>query len=58
VSHGFVGAMGGELTVEDTPRGGITMVISLPIASGDRAGTDGLRARPDGSLGLETVQPA
>jgi two-component system sensor histidine kinase KdpD len=58
VSHGFVEAMGGELTVEDTPRGGITMVISLPIASGDRAGTDGLRARPDGSLGLETVQPA
>jgi two-component system sensor histidine kinase KdpD len=30
VSRGFVIAVGGELTMEDTPRGGVTMVISLP----------------------------
>jgi two-component system sensor histidine kinase KdpD len=30
VARGFVDAMGGELTVEDTPGGGITMVLSLP----------------------------
>jgi two-component system sensor histidine kinase KdpD len=32
VSHGFIEAMGGQLTVEDTPGGGITMVMSLPTA--------------------------
>jgi len=30
VARGFVDAMGGELAVEDTPGGGITMVLSLP----------------------------
>jgi two-component system sensor histidine kinase KdpD len=30
VARGFVDAMGGELEVEDTPGGGITMVVSLP----------------------------
>jgi two-component system, OmpR family, sensor histidine kinase KdpD len=29
VARGFVEAMGGEITVEDTPGGGLTMVISL-----------------------------
>jgi two-component system sensor histidine kinase KdpD len=33
VARGFVEAMDGELRVEDTPGGGITMVISLPVAS-------------------------
>ena len=32
VAQGFVDAVGGELTVEDTPGGGVTMVIGLPIA--------------------------
>jgi two-component system sensor histidine kinase KdpD len=32
VARGFVDAMGGELEVEDTPGGGITMVVSLPAA--------------------------
>jgi two-component system sensor histidine kinase KdpD len=32
VARGFVEAMRGELTVEDTPGGGATMVISLPAA--------------------------
>ena len=30
VARGFVDAVGGELTVEDTPGGGVTMVIGLP----------------------------
>jgi two-component system sensor histidine kinase KdpD len=33
VAKGFVEAVGGELTVEDTPGGGTTMVVSLPIAT-------------------------
>jgi len=33
VARGFVDAVGGELTLEDTPGGGVTMVISLPIAT-------------------------
>ena len=33
VARGFVEAVGGELSVEDTPGGGVTMVIGLPIAT-------------------------
>ena len=33
VARGFVEAMGGELAVEDTPGGGVTMVLSLPMVS-------------------------
>ena len=32
LSKGFTEGMGGRLTAEDTPGGGLTMVISLPIA--------------------------
>ena len=32
LSHGFMEAMGGSLDAEDTPGGGLTMVISLPQA--------------------------
>ncbi len=32
VAKGFVEAMAGELTLEDTPGGGLTAVISLPVA--------------------------
>jgi two-component system, OmpR family, sensor histidine kinase KdpD len=32
VAHGFTEAMGGTLTAEDTPGGGLTTVISLPAA--------------------------
>jgi two-component system sensor histidine kinase KdpD len=32
VAKGFVEAMGGELTLEDTPGGGVTMVVGLPAA--------------------------
>jgi two-component system sensor histidine kinase KdpD len=34
VSKGFVEAVGGELSVEDTPGGGITMVLRFPVAAG------------------------
>jgi two-component system, OmpR family, sensor histidine kinase KdpD len=33
VARGFVEAMDGELTIEDTPGGGTTMVVSLPAAA-------------------------
>jgi len=32
LSKGFVEGMGGALTPEDTPGGGLTMVVSLPVA--------------------------
>ena len=32
MARGFTEAMGGTLTAEDTPGGGLTMVISLPAA--------------------------
>jgi two-component system, OmpR family, sensor histidine kinase KdpD len=35
VAKGFVEAMGGELTLEDTPGGGLTSVVSLPAAELD-----------------------
>ena len=34
VASGFTEGMGGSLTPEDTPGGGLTMVISLPLAAG------------------------
>lgn len=34
VARGFVMSMGGEITVEDTPGGGLTMVIALPVDHG------------------------
>ncbi|MET3988310.1 sensor histidine kinase KdpD [Streptomyces sp. PvR034] len=36
VARGFTEAIGGTLTAEDTPGGGLTMVITLPIAGGAR----------------------
>ena len=35
VTKGFVDAMGAEVTVEDTPGGGTTMMIALPVDAGD-----------------------
>ena len=32
LSKGFVEAMGGTLSLDDTPGGGLTMVVSLPEA--------------------------
>ncbi|HYU84054.1 MAG TPA: ATP-binding protein, partial [Kribbellaceae bacterium] len=33
LARGLTEAMGGTLTPEDTPGGGLTMVVSLPIAT-------------------------
>jgi two-component system sensor histidine kinase KdpD len=38
VSRGFVEAVGGELSVEDTPGGGVTMVISFPVLPAELVG--------------------
>ncbi|WP_295126018.1 DUF4118 domain-containing protein [uncultured Leifsonia sp.] len=35
LSKGFAEGMGGTLEAEDTPGGGLTMVVSLPAATGD-----------------------
>ena len=33
IARGFTEAMGGSLTMEDTPGGGLTVIISLPVAT-------------------------
>jgi two-component system sensor histidine kinase KdpD len=38
LSRGLAQAMGGELTPEHTPGGGLTMVVSLPVARGEQTG--------------------
>ena len=35
VAKGFVDAMAGTIRTEDTPGGGLTVVVSLPVAGGD-----------------------
>ncbi len=40
VAHGFVVAMGGTLTVGETPGGGTTMVVELPTSPGDTGAGD------------------
>jgi two-component system sensor histidine kinase KdpD len=35
LSNGFVSGMGGSLTLDDTPGGGLTTCVTLPIADGD-----------------------
>ncbi|MFI5041245.1 MAG: ATP-binding protein [Acidimicrobiales bacterium] len=70
VAKGFVEAMGGELTMEDTPGGGITMVISLRAVGADPlrrvtisdvlAGEDGGGSRRDlmtGATGATSPKP-
>ncbi|WP_026421202.1 DUF4118 domain-containing protein [Actinokineospora inagensis] len=37
VAKGFTEAMGGTITAEDTPGGGLTIVVSLPVAAGGSA---------------------
>lgn len=41
LSRGFAEGMGGSLTPEDTPGGGLTMVVSLPVAAHDGPGRQG-----------------
>jgi two-component system sensor histidine kinase KdpD len=35
VARGFVDAMGGELSADDTPGGGLTLTVTLPLAHDD-----------------------
>ena len=44
LSRGLTEAMGGTLTAEETPGGGLTMVVSLPAAPRSRAATAAARA--------------
>jgi two-component system sensor histidine kinase KdpD len=44
LSRGLAEAMGGMLTAEDTPGGGLTMVISLPAAPDDHLYPEQLRS--------------
>src|SRR5271165_3070615 len=37
VAKGFAEAMGGRITAKDTPGGGLTVQIALPVASGDKS---------------------
>jgi two-component system sensor histidine kinase KdpD len=37
LSKGFVEGMGGTIEAEDTPGGGLTMVVSLPTAPDERS---------------------
>jgi two-component system sensor histidine kinase KdpD len=57
VARGFAHALGGTLDAEDTPGGGLTMVLALPTggeAAGDPGGT--MAAVQDGSVQDGTVQ--
>jgi two-component system sensor histidine kinase KdpD len=38
LARGFTEGMGGSLEAEDTPGGGLTMVVSIPVAGADFAG--------------------
>ena len=40
IARGFTEAMGGRLVAEDTPGGGLTMVVDLPCAPGTTASSD------------------
>ncbi|HUK73386.1 MAG TPA: ATP-binding protein [Streptosporangiaceae bacterium] len=51
LSRGLIEAMGGSLEPEDTPGGGLTMVISLPVSSTAGPGTAG-------TAGASTVNAA
>jgi two-component system sensor histidine kinase KdpD len=55
VARGFVEACGGTVEAEDTPGGGLTLVVTLPVADRDEpAATDGAEradVRPAGAAG-------
>ena len=50
LSRGLTEAMGGTLTADDTPGGGLTMTVSVPAVTGARLRT---RARPAGTRGSQ-----
>ena len=64
VAKGFTEAMGGTLTAEQTPGGGLTMVIRLPLSTGRtrrrqaRAGTPGPAVVPGQADHGTPIQPS
>ena len=54
VAKGFVAAMGGCLTAQETPGGGLTMVVRLPLSTGSTSGPD---AEPPGAAGHSPPAP-
>jgi two-component system, OmpR family, sensor histidine kinase KdpD len=56
IARGFVEAMGGDLTVEDTPGGGTTMIVSLPVA-GAAATAPGPESGRDSSQQSRQIPP-
>jgi two-component system, OmpR family, sensor histidine kinase KdpD len=61
VARGFVSAMGGSLSAEETPGGGLTMVIRLPLSTGHRPteiGSTGHEGHDGGPSAAAAVPPA
>lgn len=56
VAKGFVTAMGGELSATETPGGGLTMVLRLPLSAGPVGGTGGA-GFPDSAAGSGADYP-
>lgn len=60
VAHSFTTTMGGALTAEDTPGGGLTVVISLPARSArqcsNQPGTGATAPPRPGRLGKDRVR--
>ncbi len=54
VARGFAEAMGGRLTAEDTPGGGMTMVLTLPVAAGRPPTAPGLPVQVGSTSGTTT----
>ena len=57
LSKGFVEAMGGTLEAEDTPGGGLTMVIELPATGTGAAALDNATTAHEPNNGIPTVHP-
>ncbi|MBD1541483.1 hypothetical protein G9E11_04290 [Arthrobacter sp. IA7] len=59
VARGFVSAMGGSLAAEETPGGGLTMVIRLPLSTGhDPTGAGGGAPAAVPGVSVPGVSPA
>jgi two-component system sensor histidine kinase KdpD len=57
LSKGFIEAMGGTLEAEDTPGGGLTMVIELSAAGSTAASVDEAATTDDSSDGTSALHP-
>ena len=51
VARGFVEAMGGTLTPDETPGGGLTMVVAFPLAEPSGVALPGASAHPPAEVG-------